>query len=131
MPRSIQLVRAQHGIHIGLLRHVDEGQRAEVVADERDVGRQPRHALVHVLKGLQVGQVHHQREGLLARVGDLCRQLLLRGDAWYGRGCAEERQDCDSLIVVNQLMRQMMCRTNADQGVQLRYTVVDLRGEAS
>ncbi|MNN93962.1 hypothetical protein D3C81_2125050 [compost metagenome] len=40
------------------------------MSEERNVGTDARDALVHILKRLQIGQLHHQEESLLERVGD-------------------------------------------------------------
>ena len=52
------------------LRDIDERQRPEVALHQRDVGGEPRHALVHILERLKVGQLHHCEECLLERVVD-------------------------------------------------------------
>ena len=52
------------------LRDIDEGQRPEIVLHERDVGGQPRHALVHILERLEVGELHHRKKRLLERIVD-------------------------------------------------------------
>lgn len=36
------------------------------------------------LADIKVGQVHHQKEGLLERAGDLCGQLTSLFSFWYG-----------------------------------------------
>lgn len=72
---AVEFVDADHGVYIGLLRNVDEGQRAQVMANKRNVGCQPGNALVHILKRLQVGQVHHQEERLLEWVLNFCGHL--------------------------------------------------------
>ena len=36
----VQLIHADHGIHIGLLRHVDKGQGTQIVSNEGNIGGQ-------------------------------------------------------------------------------------------
>ena len=72
---AIEFVHTNHGVHVSLLRHVDERQGTKVVANERYVCSQSRHPLVHILKWLQVGQMHHQKKSLLEGVEDFCRHL--------------------------------------------------------
>ena len=43
---------------------------AQILPDERDVRGEARDALVHVVEGLEVGQVHHDEERLLERIAD-------------------------------------------------------------
>src|SRR3954470_23740789 len=47
-----------------------KGEWREIALDQRNVGGEPRHAFVHVVERLQVGELHHDEEGLLEWVSD-------------------------------------------------------------
>jgi hypothetical protein len=49
---AVQFVHAKNAVHIVLRGHIHERQRTQVVRDERNVRREARHPLVHVLKRL-------------------------------------------------------------------------------
>ena len=51
---AVELVNTEHRIRIQSLRHIDERQRCEISPDERNIRRETRDALVHVLEGLEV-----------------------------------------------------------------------------
>ncbi len=53
----VQFINAQDCIHVERARHVDEGQGRKIELDERDVRREARHALVHVIERLQIWQL--------------------------------------------------------------------------
>jgi hypothetical protein len=66
-------------VRVKAARQVRERQRRQVVLHEWDVRRQTRHALVHVVEGLQVGQLRHHEERLLELgVYELNRTELLK-----------------------------------------------------
>ena len=67
---AVQLVNAKDAPGVGIVRHIHERDRCEVAAEERDIGRKTRDALVHVLEGLEIWQLHHDKEGLLERILD-------------------------------------------------------------
>ena len=58
------------GVDVVALRNVDERQRAQIVADERQVRGETRHPLVDVKERLGIGELHHGEERLLERVFD-------------------------------------------------------------
>src|SRR5208283_2456724 len=64
----VQFINAQERVGIERARHVDERQWRQIALDERDVRRQARHALVHVVERLEVRQLHHRKQRLLERV---------------------------------------------------------------
>lgn len=69
----VQLVHAQHGVDVGPIRHVDKGQRSEVVPDQRDIGPEPGNPLVDVRKRLQIGDMHQDKKRLLKGIFDCSR----------------------------------------------------------
>ena len=73
--RFLQFVDADDGGGVVVLVHGVEGQRHQVLAEQRQVGAQPCGALVHVGEGLQVGDVDEQEQALFVGVGDGDRLL--------------------------------------------------------
>ena len=42
--------------------------------DKRDIGRKPRHALVDIIEGLEIREMHHDEECLLKEIFNGCRR---------------------------------------------------------
>ena len=68
---AVEFVHPEQSRDIYLPRHLRERQRRQVVPDQRDVRREARHALVHVLERLEVRQLNHGKERLLEGVLDI------------------------------------------------------------
>ena len=58
----------------------DSGDKFQAY-DEWNVRGKARYAFVHIVEWLQVGELHHHKEGLLERIGDCCssREDLVEG----------------------------------------------------
>ena len=67
---AVQFINAQHTVNIGAFRNVHKRQWAEVIANQRDICRQARHPLVHVLERLKVSEVHKREKCLFKRIGN-------------------------------------------------------------
>ena len=67
---AVQLVDSEDCVRVVGLRHIDKRQRTEIVPHERDVGRESRHALVHVFEWLEIRELHHREKRLFKWIGD-------------------------------------------------------------
>ena len=54
---TVQFVNTQKSVDIKVFRYIHEGQRAQVVVNERNIRRQPRNPFIDILKRLEVRQV--------------------------------------------------------------------------
>ena len=62
---AVQLVNTEHSCSIEYTRHVLEGHRNQVCADQRNIGGKSGNPLVDVIERLQIGKLHHYEECLL------------------------------------------------------------------
>ena len=66
---TAQFVNTQQPINIKVFWYIHEGQRAQVVVNERNIRRQSRYPFIDVLKRLEVGQVYCDKKCLFEWIG--------------------------------------------------------------
>ena len=66
---AVQLVNSQQPIDIKVFWHIHEGQRTQIVMNERNIRRQSRYPFIDVLKRLEVGQVYCDKKCLFEGIG--------------------------------------------------------------
>src|ERR1700677_3701529 len=66
----VQFIDAEERVDVERARNIREGQGRQIVFDKWDVGRKPRDAFIDIIEGLQIGQLHHDEEGLFKWIFD-------------------------------------------------------------
>ncbi len=66
---TVQFVNTQQPVDIKIFRYIHEGQRAQIVVNERNIRRQPRNPFIDILKRLQVRQVYYDKKCLFEWIG--------------------------------------------------------------
>ena len=66
---AVQFVKTEQPINIKVFRYTQEGQRAQVVVNKRDIRCQSRYPFVDVFKRLEIRQVYCNKKCLFEWIG--------------------------------------------------------------